>query len=257
MRVYACRGMMEVSRWSNERSACGSALCCCRCCCCCCCCCATIGPRSICTCGFVPRLASISRGHRPHDLVGLAILSIIWQSAASSTPRLPLLTASPRAKRLASPPLASIISVAITPTGVRSRLLLCRREHFFHHYSLALDPMIRAIEFFSILTLWWWKKREKERKGEEKKWWEEEGDRCARDILSFLLNKQARRVLWQTADHFLRLFNEMFGARSCKFAPIPTPFFPRNPTASPSFDRWFEINQAAIPLPAPPSPPSK
>lgn len=115
MRVYACRGMMEVSRWSNERSACGSALCCCRCCCCCCCCCATIGPRSICTCGFVPRLASISRGHRPHDLVGLAILSIIWQSAASSTPRLPLLTASPRAKRLASPPLASIISVAITP----------------------------------------------------------------------------------------------------------------------------------------------
>lgn len=141
MGVYACRGMMQVwSCWSNEswkewkrveearwlvvvllslslllllmllRHG------------------RTIGPRSICTCGFVPRLASISRGHRPHDLVGLAILSIIWQSAASSTPRLPLLTASPRAKRLASPPRLHHFSGNHPRLAFarRPRLLLCR-----------------------------------------------------------------------------------------------------------------------------------
>lgn len=135
MRVEGWCRYEAVGRTKVERSGSvwkkrvGWSWCCCRCrCCCCWCCCATIGPRSICTCGFVPRLASISRGHRPHDLVGLAILSIIWQSAASSTPRLPLLTASPRAKRLASPPRLHHFSGNHPRLAFarRPRLLLCR-----------------------------------------------------------------------------------------------------------------------------------
>lgn len=77
-------------------------------------------------------------------------------------------------------------------------------------------------------------------------------DRCARDIVSFLLNKQARRVLWQTAEHFLRLFNEIFAARSCNFAPIPTPFFPPKPDRK-SFVRSVIRNKSSSNPPLLPS----